>query len=47
MKPAAFEKELEKAYNAGHRDGARMMKKLADLTTGGEIDALRKTIQDG
>lgn len=47
IKPDAFKTELQKAYDAGNRDGMRVMRKLADLATGGKIDALRKTLQDG
>lgn len=46
IKPVAFKTELEKAYDEGYRDGAKMMKHLGDIATGGEIDALRKTVQD-
>lgn len=45
IRPAAFKKELEKAYEAGHRDGAKMVKQLSDLAgTGGAIDELRKAV---
>lgn len=43
MLPETFKKELQKAYGAGHRDGAKMVKQLSDLAgQGGEIDELRK-----
>lgn len=42
IRPIVFQKELEKAYDEGHREGAKMMKQLIDLSTGGEIDVLRK-----
>jgi len=43
--PDAFKKELEKAYGAGHREGAKMIKQLSDLAgTGGAIDELRKAV---
>lgn len=45
IKPDAFKTELQKAYDEGNKDGMKAMKKLADLATGGEIDALRKHIK--
>jgi hypothetical protein len=42
-----FKKELQKAYDEGYRDGAKMMKQLGDIANNGEIDALRKSLQDG
>jgi len=48
LKPDVFKKELEKAYDQGHTEGMRMMKKLADLSgKDGDIDALRKMLNDG